>query len=157
MQRVNSFLQILKHQGLTSKTYDSTRALLTALTEVEVKKTLDEWLNQQMTIQRLLGSVEDIPLLVSSDIIESLFGKFKYALSRSPSPEINRSALLIPALCGHLERDFIPELLRESSHQELLQWSEQNVPETLRQKRQKLHKHHLQKAPKTEEFIGAIG
>ncbi len=62
MQRVNSFLQILKHQGLTSKTYDSTRALLTALTEVEVKKTLDEWLNQQMTIQRLLGSVEDIPL-----------------------------------------------------------------------------------------------
>ena len=157
MQRVNRFLQILKHQGLTSKTYDSTRGLLTELTEVEVKKTLDEWLNQQMAIQRRLGSVEDIPLLVSSDIIESLFGKFKYALSRSPSPEINRSALLIPALCGHLERDSIPELLRESSHQELLEWSEQNVPETLRQKRQKLHKLHKQKVPKTGEFIGAIG
>ncbi len=110
-----------------------------------------------MAIQRRLGSVEDIPLLVSSDIIESLFGKFKYALSRSPSPEINRSALLIPALCAHLERDSIPELLRESSHQELLEWSEQNVPETLRQKRQKLHKLHKQKVPKTGEFIGAIG
>ena len=157
MQRVNSFLQILKHQGLTSKTYESTRGLLTALTEVEVKKALDEWLNQQMAIQRRLGSVEDIPLLVSSDIIESLFGKFKYALSRSPSPEINRSALLIPALCSHLERDSIPELLRESSHQELLEWSEQNVPETLRQKRQKLHKLHKQKVPKTGKFIGAIG
>ncbi len=157
IQRVNQVLEVLKNQGLSSKTYDSTRGLLTAITEIEVKKALDQWLTQQMSIQRLLGSVEDIPLLVSSDIIESLFGKFKYALSRCPSPEINRSALLIPALCGHLERDFIPELLRESSHQELLQWSEQNVPETLRQKRQKLHKHHLQKVPKTEEFIGAIG
>ena len=110
-----------------------------------------------MTIQRLLGSGEDIPLLVSSDIIESLFGKFKYALSRCPDPEINRSALLIPTLCGHLEQDSIPELLRESSHQELLEWSEQNVPETLRQKRQKLHQLPQQKVPKTGVFIGAIG
>ncbi len=69
MQRVNSVLKLLKHQGLTDKTYQSTRGLLTGLTEVEVKKALDEWLNQQMTIQRLLGSGEDIPLLVSSDII----------------------------------------------------------------------------------------
>ena len=157
MQRVNRVLKLLKHQGLTDKTYQLTRGLLTGLTEVEVKKALDQWLNQQMTIQRLLGSGEDIPLLVSSDIIESLFGKFKYALSRCPSPEINRSALLIPSLCGHLEQDSIPELLRESSHQELLEWSEQNVPKTLRQKRQKLHQLPRQKVPKTGEFIGTIG
>ena len=157
IESVNNILELLKHQGLSAKTYELTKDLLTALTEFEVKKVLDEWLTQQMTIQRRLGSVEDIPLLVSSDIIESLFGKFKYALSRSPSPEINRSALLIPALCGHLERDSIDELLRESSHQELLEWSEQNVPETLRQKRQKLHKLHKQKVPKTGGFIGTIG
>ena len=157
IQNVNNVLEVLKHQGLSSKTYKSSRELLTALRTVEVKEALDQWLTQQMATQRLLGSVEDIPLLVSSDIIESLFGKFKYALSRSPNPEINRSALLIPTLCGHLERESIPELLRESSHQELLEWSEQNVPETLRQKRQKLHKLHKQKVPKTGEFIGAIG
>ncbi len=157
IQSVNNILKLLKHQGLSVKTYQSTRDLLTTLTEVEVKKALDEWLTQQMTIQRIMGSVEDIPLLVSSDIIESLFGKFKYAMERCPSLEINRSTLLIPALCGHLERDSIAELLRESPHQELLEWSEKNVPETLRQKRQKLHKHHQQKIPKTGEFIEAIG
>jgi len=157
IQNVNNVLEVLKHQGLSAKTYKSSRELLTALRTDEVNEALDPYRTQQMATQRLLGSVEDIPLLVSSDIIESLFGKFKYALSRSPNPEINRSALLIPTLCGHLERESIPELLRESSHQELLEWSEQNVPETLRQKRQKLYKPHLQKVPKTGEFIGAIG
>ena len=85
IQSVNNILELLKHQGLSAKTYHSTRDLLTTLTEVEVKKALDEWLTQQMTIQGIMGSVEDIPLLVSSDIIESLFGKFKYAMERCPS------------------------------------------------------------------------
>ncbi len=69
IESVNNILELLKHQGLSDKTYQSTRGLLTALTEVEVKKALDEWLTRQISIQRLLGSVEDIPLLVSSDII----------------------------------------------------------------------------------------
>ncbi len=155
MQRVNSVLKLLKHQGLSEETYRSTRGLLTALPQVEVKEAIVEWLSQQIAIQRILGDGEDIPLLVSSDIIESLFGKFKYALQRCPSPEINRSTLLIPALCGHLERNSIDELLRKSQHKELLKWEEKNVPETLRQKRQKLNKNHQQKVPKTGKFIGA--
>ncbi len=69
IQSVNNILELLKHQGLSTKTYELTQGLLTALTEVEVKKVLDEWLRKQMTIQRRLGSAEDIPLLVSSDII----------------------------------------------------------------------------------------
>lgn len=157
IQSVNNVLEVLKNQGLSAKTYQSTRGLLTALTEVKVKEAILEWLAQQMAIQRILGSGEDIPLLVSSDIIESLFGKFKYAMERCPSLEINRSTLLIPALCGHLEQDSIDELLRDSQHKELLEWSEKNVPDTLRQKRQKLNQNHQQKVPKTGEFIGAIG
>lgn len=157
MQRVNSVLKLLKHQGLSEETYQSTRGLLTAFPELEVKQAIVEWLAQQIAIQRMLGEGEDIPLLVSSDIIESLFGKFKYAMQRCPSLEINRSILLIPALCGNLERDSIDQLLRDSQHKELLEWEEKNVPETLRQKRQKLNKNPQQKVPKTGEFIPAIG
>ena len=117
MESVNRVLELLKNQGLNEETYQSTRDLLTALTEVKVKEAILEWLAQQMAIQRILGSGEDIPLLVSSDIIESLFGKFKYAMERCPSLEINRSTLLIPALCGHLERDSIDEQLHRVSTQ----------------------------------------
>ena len=81
-------------------------------------------------------------------------GKFKYAMPRCPSVEINRSILLIPALCGNLERDSIDQLLRDSQHKELLEWEEKNVPDTLRKKRQKLNKKPV---PKTGEFIAAIG
>ena len=157
MESVNSVLKLLKHQGLSEETYQSTRGLLTAFPEVEVKEAIVEWLAQQIAIQRILGDGEDIPLLVSSDIIESLFGKFKYAMQRCPSQEINRSILLIPALCGNLERDSIAQLLRDSQHKELLEWEEKNVPDTLWKKRQKLNKNPQQKVPKTGKFIAAIG
>ncbi len=81
MQSVNRVLKLLKHQGLSEETYQSTRGLLTAFPAVEVKEAIVEWLAQQIAIQRMLGDGEDIPLLVSSDIIESLFGKFKYAIA----------------------------------------------------------------------------
>jgi len=41
-------------------------------------------------------------LLISSDIIESLFGNFKYIIERSPQADMNRTNLLIPVLCGDL-------------------------------------------------------
>ena len=41
-----------------------------------------------------------LPLLASSDIIESLFGNFKDIIGRGPQADMNRSALLIPVLCG---------------------------------------------------------
>ena len=62
MQSVNSVLELLKNQGLREETYQSTRGLLSALTEVEVKEAIGDWLAQQMAIQRILGSGEDIPL-----------------------------------------------------------------------------------------------
>ncbi|MGB5713857.1 MAG: hypothetical protein WBM44_23470, partial [Waterburya sp.] len=157
MESVNSILKLLKHQGLSEETYQLSRGLLSSFPAVEVKEAIVEWLAKHIAIQRILGEGEDIPLLVSSDIIESLFGKFKYAMQRCPSGEINRNILLIPTLCGNLERDSIDQLLRDSQHKELLEWEEKNVPETLRQKRQKLNKNSQQKVPKTGEFIAAIG
>ena len=69
MESVNSILELLKHQGEREENYQSIRGLLTTLTEVELQETIVEWLAQQMAIQRILGSGEDIPLLVSSDLI----------------------------------------------------------------------------------------
>jgi hypothetical protein len=157
IESVNSVLKLLKNQGLSEQTYQLTRDLLSKIPGVEVKEAIVEWLTQQIAIQRILGNGEDISLLVSSDIIESLFGKFKYAMERYPSLEINRSILLIPSLCGNLERDSIDQLLRDSQHKELLQWEEKNVPDTLRKKRQKLNQNPQPRGQKTGEFIAAIG
>ena len=47
MERVNSVLELLKHQGLSEKTYQSTRGLLTALPEVECNRpSSNGWLSR---------------------------------------------------------------------------------------------------------------
>jgi hypothetical protein len=74
-----------------------------------------------------------LPLLVSSDIVESLFGKFKIALQRCPAPEMNKMLLVLPSLCGSLDAGSVECALNQVSHQDLQAWIRENVPETMRQ------------------------
>jgi hypothetical protein len=74
-------------------------------------------------------------LLVSSDIIESLFGTFKHIVARSPQAEMNRTTLVIPALCGQAKSLTIAQALAQTTHRDLQRWEQQHIPQTLRQKR----------------------
>jgi len=76
-----------------------------------------------------------LPLIVSSDIIESLFGKFKYTLERSAQSDMNRSVLLIPTLCGNLNNEIIREGLNQASCHDLDVWEKNNIPYTVRKRR----------------------
>ncbi len=98
-----------------------------------VKKHLQKWLQQHLAIQQQLT---DLPLLVSSDIIESLFGNFKHIIERSPQADMNRTTLLIPALCGHLDKTTITQALNQTRHIDLEMWEKDNIPYTVRKKRQ---------------------
>ena len=70
-----------------------------------------------------------------SDIIESLFGKFKYSLERSPQSDMNRAVLLIPLLCGDLDKQKLLATLEKTKHKELKKWDEENIPYTVRKER----------------------
>jgi len=76
------------------------------------------------------------PLLVSSDIIESLFGNFKHIIERSPLADMNRTTLLIPALCGMRDKITIAQALNQTCHNDLKYWEEENIPYTIQKKRQ---------------------
>ena len=78
-----------------------------------------------------------MPLLVSSDIIESLFGHFKHIIARSPQADMNRSVLLIPALCGKINDQMITQALSNVSHQDLKEWENDNIPYTLQKKKRR--------------------
>ena len=93
---------------------------------------MDQWLQQHLAIQQ---KFPDMPLLVSSDIIESLFGNYKHIIERSPQADMNRSVLLIPALCGKRDNATISNALHHASHQELNDWEQTNIPYTVRKKR----------------------
>lgn len=135
VQGVAQVLEVLKNKGLNQQNYHQCCQLAEQLPACsKVKKRLLVWLKHHLYIQCRLG-IGQRPLLVSSDIIESLFGSFKHIIARAPQGEINRTALVIPALCGHLDQAVIAQALAHTTHRDLQHWEQQQVPVTLRKQR----------------------
>jgi hypothetical protein len=132
---VEQFLKLTKHRGINQAIYSEAKALLEPLPEKsEVRTRLEAWLTRQLRVQSRLG-IGQLPLLVSSDVIESLFGKFKTIIQRNPQAELNRLIYTIPLLCGAHTSGEIERALRECSHIQMLEQVEQSIPTTLRQQR----------------------
>jgi hypothetical protein len=135
---VSTVMEILKNKGLDQSNYEQCLLLSEDLPpKSKVKHRLQHWLKQHIVIQK---QVSDCPLLVSSDIIETLFGNFKHVIERSPQADMNRSTLLIPALCGHLDKASITQALSQANHNDLKLWEENNIPYTVRKKRRAFFK-----------------
>jgi hypothetical protein len=132
---VAEVLEILKNKGLNQSTYRQCCQLAEQLPErSKVKKRLLAWLQRHLHIQCRLG-ISQMPLLVSSDIIESLFGKFKHIIERSPQADMNRTTLVIPALCGKIDGPVIAQGLAHTTHGDIQRWEQDNIPYTLRKQR----------------------
>lgn len=133
-QSLSQMMKVLKQQGLQAETVHACREQLGLLTDANIQATLEGWLNKHQAIQQRLG-VRSLP--VSSDVIESLFGSFKHIMTRNPHADMNRSVLLIPALCAgsHLDERQISTVLANTPHKTLQAWEQENIPYTLRKKR----------------------
>jgi hypothetical protein len=133
-QVVSEVMGILKNKGLDQTSYEQCYQLSKTLPEnSKVKQRLQQWLQQHIDSHK---QITDLPLLVSSDIIESLFGNFKHMIERSPQADMNRTTLLIPALCGSLDEIAITQALNQARHRDLNMWEQENIPYTVRKKRQ---------------------
>jgi len=140
---VDLLLGLLKTKGLNETTYQAAQDLLATLPKHSfLRRGWAAWLEKHIQIFRALGG-GDGSLPVSSDPIESLFGKFKTVIQRNPQAELNRLIYVIPLLCGHHSQAAIDHALHQCSHTQMLTTIEQTVPPTLRQMRKK----NLDKSP----------
>jgi hypothetical protein len=130
----SNIMEQLKNKGLNKQTYEQCLILLKELPRRStIKKRLVTWLERHLTIQE---KIEAKSLLISSDIIESLFGKFKHVIERSSHADMNRSTLLIPAFCGIHNEQELTDVLTKTRHKDLKSWEDKNIPYTMRRKRQ---------------------
>lgn len=135
---VEQFLKIMKQKGMNQASYVEAQAVLAQLPErSQVRSRLMIWLDRHLRVQCRLG-IGQLPLLVSSDVIESLFGKFKTIIQRNPQAELNRLIYMMPLLCGKRTSDDIDRALRDCSHLQMLAQIEQTIPTTLRQQRHRI-------------------
>ncbi len=130
---VSHVMEVLKNKGLDQASYTQCCQLSNEFPRnSKVNKRLQIWLQQHIEIQ---NQITTFPLLVSSDIIESLFGNFKHIIERSPQADMNRTTLLIPALCGNLDEITITQALNQARQSDLKQWEQENIPYTMRKNR----------------------
>jgi hypothetical protein len=132
---VESFLRLMKNFGIHESSYTEAKDILAKLpTKSLVRIRLTDWLEKHIRLQRALA-MGNLPLLVSSDAIESLFGAFKTTIKRSPQGELNRLVYAIPLLCGNHSYQDIQRALNSCSHSQMLSQIELSIPPTLRQQR----------------------
>lgn len=133
-QITSGLMKTLKTQGLNARTYLECGTLLEQLNDdSKVKIQLQHWLQKHQAIQQQFPATS---LAVSSDIIESLFGRFKHVIERSPQADMNRTTLLIPTFCGQHDESTVINVLARTPHNDLAVWEKENIPYTLRKKRQ---------------------
>lgn len=130
-----NFLKIIKQKGLNQETYLEAKNLILQLPEKSTSRIrMLAWLEKHLHIHCKLG-INQLSIPVSSDVIESLFGKFKTIIQRNPQAELNRLIYVMPLLCGIYSKDEIESAFQDCSHNQMLNQIEKTIPQTLRQQR----------------------
>ena len=58
-------------------------------------------------------------------------GNFKHILERSPQADMNRTVLLIPALCGRPDAATLSNALVRARQNDLATWEQEHIPYTM--------------------------
>jgi hypothetical protein len=154
----SDIMKVLKNEGLNQKTYHQCKQMAEKFPERSIiKKKVLEWLDKHLRTQCLMG-IGQTPLIVSTDVIESLFGKFKNILDRGSMLDMNRSVLLIPALCSAPKPRVVGDALSTTQHRDIESWDRINIPYTQnRRRRNFLHKKSATWVPKTGNIHSETG
>lgn len=147
---LSSIMEKLKNQGLKPTTYQQCQQLAEKFPHQSgVKKSFLAWLDKHIALQKKLNErcMNTVSLPISSDVIESLFGRFKHINERNPQADMNRSVLVIPVLCGTRSASTITQVLQQTPHIELQRWDKANIPYTMRKNRRDF----LKNSPKSGE------
>jgi len=127
---VRNFVEIAKNKGVNQESYRAMKAELGQLPETsKIRTRLERWLGRHLHLQSRF-KMGQTPLPVSSDVLESLFGKFKVVVARNTKAEFNQNVLSIPTLCGKLTEDRIAKALTSVTQRDLERWTAKHVADT---------------------------
>lgn len=132
---MNKIMKLIKKEGISIDTYNKSLIILSTLeNNSNIKIEIENYLlrNLEIMIKNKITSG-----ILSTDIIESLFGKIKYILENSQSKDFNRISLILPLLVGKINEKMIETALSEVKIKDIKKWEEENVGETVRMKKNK--------------------
>jgi hypothetical protein len=130
---INTIEKILKYSGFSALTEESSLDVLS-----KIKSGIGYQLHNEMKTyfsetKNLLPDCQKI--LLSSDIIESGFGKYKNYVSLNPMAGVTNLILCISAFTASLEKSEIKKALESVTINDIKNWTKEFVGKTLLQKR----------------------
>ena len=134
-ETICEFMKTLKNQGLSTQNFPSLKALLKeSCLPKPIKTKLLQWLYRHDHERFRITGCDSLPLLCSSDIIESSMGKIKAVLERNPTLEFGKLTLSLPLFCGKHSHQDIITALQSVSQKELNEYLKENYSHTIRKK-----------------------
>ena len=135
-QTMNEVSKILKNKGLSKDTAQQCKTILTqSKTPPFFKQGVQQYLERNLSIL-----VSEKPLICSSDIIESFFGKYKNQLEKSGGKLITESCLAIANFSQNFKKEEIKKAMEKVKIIDLKKWRKQNLPTSLLQQKRQLFK-----------------
>lgn len=126
----------MKHNGLSKSSFGKCVKELKKLKSDNGKK-LNKELSTKIRWQiKLLPNTDTV--LFSSDILESIFGKYKNRVSENPMASITNLMLIIAAFTSDLTKESVKQGIETVKMTEIKSWSIQNVGISLFEKRKAL-------------------
>lgn len=133
IQVLTDVQKIVKNTGLHELSYKKVRTLLHTLPNDDLKEPLLDYFHTEFEF----ASHVSYPILLTSDMIESLFGKYKYLAKPHCMSEINRMIFALPCITEEISPELVKEAFCGITNKEAEQLCRQEISETLLSKRRK--------------------
>lgn len=137
---VRQIEQILKQRGMNQLTISASETLLSTLKGSygqTLSQKMKQYFKQYSPLIKQRGN-----LICTSDILESCFGKFKYYTAQNPMIGLTDLVLCIPAFTTSLDQQTILRAMEKVSCDELKQWKNKHIKESLINTRRTLFKNN---------------
>jgi len=133
VQILSELQKLLKNVSLSEFIYKKACLLINQLDDLALKEPLLEYLETEFQF----AQTQPYRILLTSDIIESLFGKYKYLIKPNSFSEMNRMVLTLPTICQEITPGLIQEAFENTKQRDLQQWIKEEIDQTLLAKRKK--------------------
>ena len=133
---LKAVFKILKNEGLSEKSIKATQEIISfSKAPLFMRKGIRTYLKEQQ-----VHLTKDEVMVCCSDIIESYFGKFKYAQKRNPNKGITIGCLDIINYGQKVERNELKKAMESTKIVDLKKWRKKNKLESFNNRRKKLTK-----------------
>lgn len=145
---LNKIQEVLKTEGLNKDSYNCCKDLAQNLSS-DLAMPVLVYLQKELEFAIARG----VPISVTTDIIESLFGSFKNRIKTHSLAELNRLVLMMPCLGRQPSVELIKQAFEQIKMKDLSKWTAKYSSDTLLSKRRKILKSNSHEPLGTGEFM----